>query len=49
MTMPCRLLLAAIAACLPFAAGADAPVRADAPDHRSMPNGCPSPTTPSMP
>jgi imidazolonepropionase-like amidohydrolase len=34
MTMPRRLLLAAIVACLPLAAGADAPARADAGDHR---------------
>jgi imidazolonepropionase-like amidohydrolase len=34
MTMPRRLLFTALVACLPLAAGADAPVRADAGDHR---------------
>ena len=34
MTMPRRLLLVAILACLPLAAGADAPARAAAGDHR---------------
>ena len=34
MTTPRRLLLAALVACLPLAAGADAPVRADAGSHR---------------
>ena len=34
MTTPRRLLSAALVACLPLAAGADAPTRADAPDHR---------------
>lgn len=34
MTTPRRLLLAALLACLPLAAGADAPARADAGEHR---------------